>query len=525
MKKKKERLIHEEAPPEAIPIEERDNLQFLILSALLLAVFLINLPFAGLEMTQPDSCAYLEMGRNLFTGKGAVVSYNIYQFWPGKYHAFLPYMQPLYGIIAGLIYLLFGLKTVIGFNILIHGINCAILYKIIRLYSDTWTSFLIALYMGFSRTILFSTVFPLTEQLHLFSILSAIFIYLRYDRHRFLAGALLALSLLVRTASIYNIFAFGIGALLLRGLSRDALKEYLGLSLGFLAVLLSYELFCYLRYGIFYPEYLTAAKTYTLSYTHFGAFYKESLPVLNMPPIEMSVGSMAANVQAHLNALIEVFGGLKFLLILAPVYAIYDLFERKRPLFIIFSLQGICTMLGYALGLYWFDDIEAIRYLLIPLIMLGPAGFLAIREISGGLFSYRLEKRFPVPFIIIMLIFFGFQFRDYSDFRDSCFRLYRENYAAYFMSRDNIYEWVKANSAEDDLIATSLLRDAFLLERPIISLPRDTGLTRKAMIDYLKVYNPKYVITHDKECVRILKGIGFFVRKVSGGIAVLDKGR
>jgi len=386
-KKTKKHIIEEQKA-----VERHSRIDFLFISLLFLIIFLTNLPLANMELLSPDASGYLDMGRNLISGKGAVISSNIYQFWPEKYHPSFPYMQPLFPIIAGLIWSLINLKVVIGFNILLFAINCIFLYKILTLYVDYLISFLIAVFVGFTNTIVYTAIHPWTEQLHLFFLLLAIFIYLKYKKALFWVGMLLGISFLVKVASFYNIFAFGIALVVLRGFSKTALREYIEVTFGFLIIFLFYEMFCYFKYGVFYPEYLTAAKTYTTAKIAPGAFYKKDLPVLNMPALEITTEAIFTNIREHLSDFIKMFGNIKFVLVLVPIYVIFDLFKRKTALVIIFFFQGLCVLLGYALSLWWFSEIEADRYSLIPFITLGSIGLLSIKEIISSLFSKSMRK-------------------------------------------------------------------------------------------------------------------------------------
>lgn len=511
-------------------IKQGKYIDFLLISVLFLIIFLTNLPLANTELMQPDGSGYLDMGRNLFSSKGAVISYNLNQYWPGKYYPFLPYIQPLYGIIAGLIWLLFGLKAVIGFNILLLAINCVLLYKIIKLYSDSVTSFLIALFIGFSKDIIFPAIAPLTEHLHLFFLLLSIFIYLRYKNTHFLVGILLAISCLVRASSFYNVLAFVIAIVILKGFSKAALKEYFKLTFGFLIIILSYEMFCYIKYGVFYPEYLVAAKIYRSAEIYSGAFYTDGIPVLNMPPLKLGMDVIIVNIRNNFLGFIEVFRHIKFVLFLAPLYFIFDLIKRRTPLLIIFFFQGACVLLGYTLSQTWSPIYEFSRFSVIPIITLGSIGFLSLKEIVSRFFSKTVEKRFPAIFIIIISIFlyFGiiflyFGIKDYLLFRNHWRNIYPQEVMAYRENRDEVYEWIRTNTSKDALIASDFLADSFLFERPFISLPPGKALIAKNMNDFLKIYRPEYVLTSNKAVVNYLKNMGLKEKKRSGILILLKK--
>ena len=491
---------------------------FWVIAGLLSIIFLTNLPIAGTELMSPDASGYLDMGRNLFSGKGAVVSYNLYQFWPGRSHPFLPYMQPIFPVMAGLIWSLFDIKAVIGFNIGLFAVNCVLLYKLLRLRADVLTSGLVVLFMGFSPVLINTAIWPWTEQLHLFFLLSAILLYLGYKKSHFWVGAILALSCLVRVAGFYNVFAFGAAILMLQGWSKEACRDYVKIAAGFLTVLLPYEAFCFIRYGIFYPEYLAAAKTYRMAGIAAGAFYSDGFPVLNMPLV---AGDTLANIRQHLAGFMTAFGIFKFVFVLAPVYVALNFLKTRTPLLIIFFLQGVCTMLFYMGSLSWLPDIETDRYSLIPFIALGSIGFLAIRAILDALFSGKAKRGAPIAFSLAALLFLSLGFRSYVPFRHFYMHTYPEMHKAYRESRDEIYAWIKENTAKDDLIASYFSADAFLLERPFVSLPSGAALTHKDLISFLDIYRPEYILTPHEEFALFLKERGFVEARRSGLLVVL----
>ncbi|MFC1807321.1 hypothetical protein ACFL0T_03015 [Candidatus Omnitrophota bacterium] len=517
-KKRREKVEYQPAEESrSVNIDKYLDIGLIIL--LFMVVFLMNLPLSKLEFMQPDGSGYLDMGRNLFTGKGAVISYNINQYWPGKYYPFLPYMQPVYGIVAGLVWMLFGLQGVITFNMLTLAGNSVLLYKIVRLYSDSFTSFLIGLFIGLSHVLIFPAISPLTEQLNLFFLLLALFVYLRYEKAAVWTGLILAVSCLTRIASFYNVAAFILSILIIKRFSKEALKELMRFLLGFLAVFLTYEIFCFLRYGVFYPEYLKAAKIYKSAEIYPGAFYKDAIPTLNMPDIKVGSEGVFANIWVSLTGFFEIFDMLKFVYILAPGYLIYDFIKKRRtPILVLLFLNGFAVIGGYTLAHTWSKIYEFSRFSVIPFTMLGALGFLSLKAIFSGLMDQRWEKRFPAIFIIIMLVFLGFHIRSHRRFTSFYLNVYPTKFESYTQSRDMIYEWIRDNSQEDDLIASAFLRDAFFMERPIVSLPRDEALTEKNLRDYLEIYKPKYVLAHDPKVVDILVKIGFKLRIRSGNL-------
>jgi hypothetical protein len=504
------------------------NIDLLFIPIILLLTFFLNIPLAGNMLLSPDASGYLDMGRNLFTGKGAVTSYNIYQFWPGKYYPFLPYMPPLYPIVAGLLLCLFNLKAVIGFNILLFSLNCVLLYRILRSASPGWVSLLITLFMGFSVNLVNTATYPWTEQLHLFLVLSALFIYLKNKKASLSVGVILALSCLVRAAGLYNFIAFMASLVIIRGFSRDALREYARVIIGFAGVLLCYELFCFVKYGVFYPQYLGPAKVYTAIKIFPGAFYKNALPVLNMPPLNQGFDVIFMNIFKHILDFIMAFKNVKFMLILVPFAITYELIKRKEPLFIVFFCQGAAVILLYAFNFAWYPEpIEVIRYALIPLIMWVSIGFLYTREMLARLISGRMKVLLPVVFGTFIVIFLCTNITDYILYRQYCMDIYPVVWFDYNKSRDEMHKWIRANTDTNALIASDKDKDPFLINRPFVSLPPEKALTLKNCVYLIGVYNPEYVLidVDNVNLVIFFKRIGYQEKKISRPFVLLGRGK
>jgi hypothetical protein len=502
------------------------NIDWLFMPAILLLTFFLHIALAGNMLLSPDASGYLDMGRNLFTGKGAVTSYNIYEFWPGKYYPFLPYMPPLYPVVAGLLLFLFNLKAVIGFNILLFSLNCSLLYMILRLVSPGWVSFLITMFMAFSVALINTATYPWTEQLHLFFVLLAIFIYLKNKKASFGVGVILAVSCLVRAAGVYNFIALMASLVMIRGFSRDALREYARVIIGFAGVLLCYELFCYIKYGVFYPQYLGPAKIYTAIKIFPGAFYNNTLPVLNMPPLHQGLGVVLSNFVKHIIDFVIAFKDAKFLLLIVPVCIAYELIRRKNPLFIVFFCQGAAVMLSYSLSFAWYPEpIEVRRYALIPVVMLVSIGFLYIREVFLKLTPVRMKALPPALFIAAISPFIIANIVEYIPHRKYCVHDYFVAGADYNKKRNEMDEWIKTNTDSNALIASDKGRDVFLFNRPFVSLPPGEALTLKNYVYFMGIYNPEYVLigVDNVNLVIFLKRIGYIEKKVSGPMVLLGR--
>ena len=522
-KKKNKKRLRQKNHIGNLQVDSRKSkyIELLLILSVFLITFFINIYFAKVERMSPDASVYLDVGRNLVSGKGIVSSQNLYQYWKSNYYPFLPYMQPIFPIIAGAIWTFFGLKAVLGFNIMLFALNCVLVYKILRFNNDYLISFLIVIFLGISKNLLWSAIYPWTEQLHLLFLLSIIFIYLRYPSKPFLIGLLMGFSILIRFAGVYNIFAFAIALFILEGFSKVAFKRYFKMALGFLLIFVSYETFCFFRYKTIYPAYIVAATNYGIAKFYAGAYYKDSFPVLNVPDLNLGKDVIFSQMKGHFLSFIKVFDNIKFFIFLTPLLFIFNLFKKRSALIIIFFLQGACLLILYPWTFRIGPEIEALRYSLIPYITLIPLGFLLIRDILTGLsLKKRIKKKFYVIFVLVLFGFFYFQVKNYLQFKEQMIAGYQDKYKAYLSYRDNIYEWIRDNTSKDDLIASEFLADPVFFNRPFVSMPVREALTTKNFADFMDVFKPDFVLTHNPTIVDFLKANGF-VEKISSGPMVL----
>lgn len=382
--------------------------------------------------------------------------------------------------------------------------------------------------MAFSVSLVNAALYPWTEQLHLFFILLVLFIYLKNKKASFSLGVILAISCLVRVAGLVNFGAFMLALFIIKGFSQEAFKEYARLALGFLGILLCYELFCYIKYGVFFPQYLGPAKVYIGVKIFPGAFYNNTLPVLNMPPLKQGFEIIILNTYKHVIDFIISFKNIKFMLVFVPICALYDLIKRKEPLLILFFCQGAVIILSCLYSSSWYPEpIDAQRYSLIPIITIGSIGFLYIREIFVKLAPKRIKFLPPAVFAVIILSFLCANISEYFDFRKYCLDIYPVLWGDFNKSRDRMYEWIRTNTDSEALIASERSRDVVLFNRPFVSLPLGQAATRENLIRCLEIYKPDYILTLIKnaDMISFLKRLGFREEKVCGELVLLNRSK
>ena len=186
--------------------------QFLVFIAIVFGVYFIFVDFSGLKLNTADASSYLNVAENIVTHKGFVVSYNLYESFNSFYHPIWPYMQSLYPLLCALVFKLHGgIEQVIKVNILILGINSALIFYIIQKLIPTRFNVLFVFFLVFSSNFFISALYPWTEQLHFLCLIITFILFLKYSRSPkclYGLGFLNAVFMLVRVAHVYNFFGF-----------------------------------------------------------------------------------------------------------------------------------------------------------------------------------------------------------------------------------------------------------------------------------------------------------------------------
>lgn len=475
--------------PRSVP-----RLDLLAAIAIVLLVYLPHLRLAATEHLTPDAAGYLDMGRNLISGRGAVTTYNLYQYWPGTDHPTLPYMQPLYPLVCGLLWKVDGLRGVVSLNILLFALNCALVYLLARRMIGRPAAFLASLLLGISPSLLLSAIHPWTEQLHLLTLLWAVLVLAHGKTPGFWIGVLLGAGCLVRFAGLYNVAALLVAVLVLHGFRSSGWKEFALILAGFLAIAVPYELFCLFRYGKLYPEYLAAAKRYTIAVASGGASYHDVLPVLRVAAEPaLAAGALAGRIGSHLAELLKAFGPAAALALTAPLGFVMSGALRREPRFLVLVCLGVFSLLGYAVSLAWTPGIEAARYSIVPIVTLVPAGLAALRGAATRWLGVA-ESRFSLGTLAVVAILIGLTFPGHAGFmwkheveHPGLLRHYR-------VAREDIHGWIRTHAPAGALVASEFLKDPIYFERPFVALPAGKALEPAAFESFLAAYSPDYIL-------------------------------
>ncbi len=520
----------------AVPVSkapDKANWDFILGLILFGVVALANLPLSQAELMSPDASGYLDMGRNIFSGKGFVISYNLNQFWQGQEHPSLPYMHPLYPILAGALWSLFqSVIAVIQGNILLWALNCVLVFGVLRFCVDRWTALVACLFLGFARGLVFTALFPWTEQLHLFLLLAAVWLNLRFPRSQFWVGLVLGFSFLARAGGLYSILAFGVTLVLLRGSSKEALAGYGKAALGLLLVVGGYEVMCLLLYHAAYPQYAGAAAGYWVAEHYPGASYSAGIPALKAPVLHLTGSQVAANIRESLWGSFKALGLVNAILVSGAAFFLYRAAQRvpaqtdvaagPRNTTIHLLTQGGFVLFANCAAHWRGAMYEFDRFTVIPYVMLSCLGFVWVADsirLAGE--ARRKQQAGRILFFGFAAVMILFQLKEYLPFRTFYLDHYPTQQAAYRSHRDEIHAWIRSNAKPKALIASNYLTDPFYHERPFVSLPPDKAFTAKNMDDYLAVFKPDYVLTGNQSLIPFLLARGFEEKARSGDLVLL----
>jgi hypothetical protein len=324
-------------------------------------IFLISaLPKLKLSLLgnmSADASVYLDIARNLISGKGLTISCNIYQYWKdGVYYPALIYMQFLFSILIAPVFFIFKTaESVNVFNVMISAVNTVLMYRLLIGWNKFSIAFWSAVLIGTSSQMLYTSMFPWTEQVHLlFLLLSLSFIVSglqeQNNKKIILAGMLMGANCLIRAANFYAILSFAASTLLLKRPIRESLKKAALFVAAVTLFLACYQAFCFLKYGRFYPEYLKSAMSFRLGELLPGAYYEASRPVLRISELSEAdkLRLFAENFFPHIVDFINKLGLISFFIVPIGVLTFY----RRRIEEVFLFVLGISTILCYSLSLY-----------------------------------------------------------------------------------------------------------------------------------------------------------------------------
>ncbi len=219
-----------------------------IIIILLSAIYIIP---ALSTFTTADSNLYIDAGKHLILEKRPVLCFDIYQATPDRCMPSLPYIPPLWPIIAGLILSIGGLKAISVFNASIVIASAILLFRIAKeTIAIGWA--LTAVMLAYtSMPMLLISTYPWTESLGLFLINLTIYILISQSpnpssKKSYIAAIIIGLIFLTRPPYFFPAILIGL-------LLTDRAKR-IGFIVSSLTIPALYEAFCITKYRTIYPQ-------------------------------------------------------------------------------------------------------------------------------------------------------------------------------------------------------------------------------------------------------------------------------
>jgi hypothetical protein len=490
-------------------------------------VFLFNLPFAAAQFLSPDATLYLDAARNLANGHGAVVSFNHYQLWQGAYYPLWPYVQPLFPVLAAPFFKSGGVSAVITLNIFLLALNCSLVYFLVRRGAGVLAGLIAALIVGFSYNIVYTAIYPWTEQLFIFVTLLAFYFYV-YGRNKyFLSGVLLGVSCLVRAAGFFNGLAFFAAILIVEAINGKKFSNCFKFAAGFLSIATGYEIFCLLKYHLFYPEYTRAGFIFNDASYFPGAWYTGGKGALHALPRTMPMRMRIREFFINDESFAYSFKVVSFLIILPVFYFFSRLWKKRDALVSILFFTG-CISASFAVMWGWVQPIgqiiglDFIRLLVIPYLLLVVAGATFIFKLDdltcgvSGRNGLRIFTIFAAGLTIFIVL------SDYTTFRH-IFNDEAQQLSVQRLASRPVYAWLGKNSPDESLIAVQSPDEAIFVNRPTVVLPSGELLTAGNIRDFLRIYNPAYVLATNPKFILLCYQYNFDVCARSGDLVLMRK--
>ena len=466
-------------------------LQSLFFIVIVLGVYFSFADFARLKLNTADASTYLNIAENIASHKGFVVSFNLYQSFTSHYYPIWPYIQSIYPILCSFVFMAHGgIEQVIKMNIFILGLNAALIFYIILVFVPSRLNALFLIWLVFSFDFFYSAMFAWTEQLYLLLFLISFILFLRYSnssRGLLWIGVLNGVLFLVRVAHAYSFMAYVVLIFLAEGSFSQRSKNALILAGGFLLIVGAYQLFNYLVYHSFYPQYIKPAVDYTQARILGVSTYREGYTGLYDPFSQRSSFAHLGYFYRHIG---QFFGQVYLFFI--PVLAYLSLSHHKKEgsNFVLNCLcQSIFIIMGYCYSFSWDFSIEVLRYSLVPFILIALAGWFCIYELflASGV---KWRELCAAVFIANLAIFsvchyFGIRRQLMTQSRDK---------NPYYINLYESYSWIDQNLPKEVLVASDEDQEGYFMHRPFISMPPGRSFNCTNLSMYNRIYSPDYYL-------------------------------
>lgn len=484
-------------------------LVFLLVLPLVPSLFAVfKLPFIAYNNSS-DTFLYLDIAKNLSQGRGFVVSFDNYLFWPGPFYPALPFVHCLWPLALSLLLPLFSsMSSLVLLNFILAVVNGIFVFKIMRdMTRDRVLGYCAAVILMASVCVEITIMRLLTEQLSLLVTLAALRIFTAGPKptpgRSALTGLCLGLGFLIRSSSFFYPLAFALGLFFSRENKKDKFLFaviLLAVSLGFMGL---WEIVIRIAYGVFYPQYPIAFQHFYLSAFIGGGQLTAGVPVLLPFETKTAVSFLGANILGALRAL---FAMLQMVIIFS-VAGIVRIFWKEREKTGL-TLSFLAIFQASSMVLFYpyikLNDAELVRFLLVPVLVFLIIGLREFKNFCMVFFS----RKGALFFAAMILILFAANMRQSLEVLDYYWKEAKTDKVRVF---ESLSAWVKQNTGHEELIAAEeYVYGSVYLDRPTVSFLERKLLNEKNLRSFTSIYRPRAIIIEkSSEKDRLLRQAGY----------------
>ncbi len=221
-----------------------------------LTLSIVYFPFVFARVTTADSNLYIDMGKHIINGD-VFFGFDLYYTSPEKFFPALPFVPPVWPILAGVSFSIGGLLGVGFLNFLFVLLSALVFFEIAKAYLPDKYALMSVLFAYLSMPLAVISIYPWTEGISLFLLSLFLYVVLRGRENAGLfAGLLSGLMFLTR---IQYVFPMLVISLFLTE------KERKGFWIVFLSCVVLYELFCVFLFHMPYPMIYIHPTNYPLA--------------------------------------------------------------------------------------------------------------------------------------------------------------------------------------------------------------------------------------------------------------------
>jgi len=486
----------------------------------------------ALVLSKPfaDTHTYLEIGRNLFEGRGFVTRYNVVYGWSGaNTHPGLAYYNPLYCLLIAIPWQLSHSTAALAIcaTVLPALLNVVLLAWLVRRAWGTLPALLCA--AGYVLLPTTYTNITLISAEHPMVTLELILLLLvqRWrgcgERAWLWIGVALGIGYLVKVSLLIALPALVLAVLLTceggaTARLRTTLRAAVRLVAGMLVVLAPFNVLTKATTGKWYPEYPLLAKNWSMATLYGGGFVAASPAVrpdeAELPTPADYVDLVVENFGAMFRALISELGLLVLFVMIGLASAVW---RRREDAVFLFCI-GLAFLCAYPITYHWLSLTKEAgspaRYALhiapfwYPLAVAGIAALLAKtpwrdHTRSVGLVLVWGVLAAPPAYLLLR--------------RQAT--LPAANVTTETL--ENAMAACRAITGPDDLVAVAggapWIFGSMYLDRPVVALPQNQLGTAENAERFVDIYKPKLVIPGNTRAMYdVLEARGYHLSTIPG---------